>query len=102
MANKPRPGPPPGDPKPSTKGRDKPMRERLQMQLPTPKDIGDNLTKPTDDIVDLNFKIPESFHRQFKAEATLRGIFMRELLETSFKCFLEVHGSLTDKSLFNK
>jgi hypothetical protein len=99
MANKPRPGPPPGDPKPK---RQKPMRERLQINIPDAKSIGDNLTKPTDDIVDLNFKIPESFHRRFKAEATLRGISMRELLESSFKCFTEVHGSTVDKSLFEK
>ena len=39
--------------------------------------------------VDLNFKVDPDFHRAFKTEATVRGMSMKELLEASFKAFLE-------------
>ncbi len=45
-----------------------------------------NLTRPN---VDLNFKVDPDFHQSFKTEATLRRMSMKELLEASFKAFLE-------------
>ena len=45
-----------------------------------------NSTRPT---VDLNFKVGPDFHQAFKTEATIRRMSMKELLEASFKAFLE-------------
>lgn len=39
--------------------------------------------------VDLNFKVGPDFHQAFKTEATIRRMSMKELLEASFKAFLE-------------
>jgi hypothetical protein len=39
--------------------------------------------------VDLNFKVDPDFHQSFKTEATVRRMSMKELLEASFKAFLE-------------
>jgi hypothetical protein len=39
--------------------------------------------------VDLNFKVDPDFHQSFKTEATIRRMSMKELLEASFKAFLE-------------
>ncbi len=39
--------------------------------------------------VDLNFKVDPDFHRSFKTKATTRGMSMKELLEASFRAFLE-------------
>lgn len=40
-------------------------------------------------LVDMNFKVPAPLRRRFKMEAALRQITMRELLERSFRCFIE-------------
>ena len=45
-----------------------------------------NSTRPN---VDLNFKVDPDFHQSFKTEATIRRMSMKELLEASFKAFLE-------------
>jgi len=41
---------------------------------------------------DLNFKVDPAFHRRFKLEAVMRSLSMKELLEASFKTYLEQHG----------
>lgn len=37
----------------------------------------------------MNFKVTPAFHREFKIEAALRGMSMKELLEAAFKTYLE-------------
>lgn len=68
---------------------------RLAVQPPLPLQAPDNLTKPTDQgkLQDLNFKVSPDFHIQFKGEATLRGMSMKEFLEACFLCYTEKHGS---------
>ncbi len=41
--------------------------------------------------VDLNFKVDPDFHKLFKTQAIIRGMTMKELLEASFKAFLEAN-----------
>jgi hypothetical protein len=48
---------------------------------------------------DLNFKIEPAFHRAFKLAATLNGMSMRELLEASFKTWVEKYGDKQLKAL---
>ena len=73
-----------------------PRKMRFVTSVPVPDDIADNLSKPSDtghlSFVDLNFKVSQDMHRRFKLEATLRGLSMKDLLEASFKCYLEAHG----------
>jgi hypothetical protein len=45
----------------------------------------------------MNFKVSPDFHRRFKLEATLRGRSMKELLEASFKTYLEQHGGSMER-----
>jgi hypothetical protein len=33
----------------------------------------------------LNFKVPDAFHREFKAYAAMRGVSMLELLQEGFR-----------------
>lgn len=40
--------------------------------------------KSCEETRDLNFKVPKSFHRDFKLVATLEGIDMRDLLFVAF------------------
>lgn len=49
----------------------------------------DNLSRPNDDVQDMNFKVHPDFHRRFKITATIWGMSMKELLEASFKAWLE-------------
>ena len=64
----------------------------LLMPVPKTEAPTDNLSKPVTALQDLNFKMDPDFHRAFKAVATLRGMSMKELLEASFRCWLEHYG----------
>lgn len=78
-----------------------PRKSRLNMAPPVLAETPDNLSKPSDSgvstYVDMNFKISPEFHRRFKIEATLRGLSMKDLLEASFKAYLEQHGGNMDR-----
>lgn len=71
-------------------------KRRLQMDVPTPTFAPDNLSTPSDSgtagFQDMNFKVNPAFHKRFRLEATLRGMTMKELLEASFKAYLETNG----------
>lgn len=41
---------------------------------------------------DLNFKVDESFHREFKSTAANTGLSMKELFEESFLAWREKRG----------
>jgi hypothetical protein len=70
-----------------------PPRQRLMAQAPAPTlQIPDNLSRSNDDIQDMNFKVSPDFHRRFKSTATLWGMSMKDLLEASFKLWVEKHG----------
>ena len=68
---------------------------RLSVQPPLPLQAPDNLTKPTDEgaLQDMNFKVRPGFHTTFKAEATLRGLSMKDFLEACYLCYIDKNGS---------
>ena len=51
-----------------------------------------NLPKPTTGYVDLNFKVTDLFHRNYKFTATYKGMTMKELMEASFEAWLQKNG----------
>ena len=60
------------------------LKEVLETYFPVPRGLTiafDSTMQNEDAIVDLNFKVRETFHRKFKLAATARGISMKELLE---------------------
>lgn len=68
--------------------------QRLKSAPPARIEAPNNLIEPTDDVLqDMNFKVKPEFHFTFKAEALHRRMSMKELLEASFKCYLDTHGS---------
>jgi len=71
--------------------KEKPLRRRLSLGGALDAPVPDNLSIPTDQWADLNFKVSPAFHRAFKKEATDRGWSMKELLEASLRMFLEKH-----------
>lgn len=42
---------------------------------------------------DLSFKVTPDFHRRFKAEATLRGLSMKDLLEACYAAYVQLNGT---------
>lgn len=42
--------------------------------------------------VDMSFKVPAKFHRRFKRTSSNWGMSMKELLEASYKEWVEKHG----------
>jgi len=68
------------------------LTSRLQMTPPAPTAAPDNLSKPTEEIQDMNFKVSASLHREFKLTAVSRGMSMKELLEASFRAWKELYG----------
>lgn len=98
-------GPPPDAPVDKTvraPKNDVGSKRRLQLSIPESRFLTDNLSKPSDDIADMNFKVASDFHRRFKTEATIRGLSMKELLEESFKCYLDKNGAAYDEDLFRR
>lgn len=49
--------------------------------------------RSTDELKALNFKVPRSFHREFKTYAARHELDMVELLHRSFDAYREKHGS---------
>lgn len=57
---------------------------------PAPRrQVANNMATPNNGLVDLNFKVAPNLHQKFKIEATMRRMSMKDLLEASFKCYLE-------------
>lgn len=54
--------------------------------------LPDNMSKPNSGLQDLNFKVEPELHRAFKVVASLRGMSMKDLMEASFRCWLEQYG----------
>jgi hypothetical protein len=52
----------------------------------------ENMAKPNSGIQDLNFKVDPDFHLAFKLAATMKGMSMKEVLEASFKHWVERYG----------
>jgi hypothetical protein len=51
-----------------------------------------NLQKSNSGLQDLNFKVDPGFHTVFKVVATIKGMSMKELLEASFKAWVDKFG----------
>lgn len=64
----------------------------IKAPVPVPHQTFDNLSRPNSGLQDLNFKVSPDFHRAFKLSATMRGIPMKDLLEASFRAWLEIYG----------
>lgn len=69
------------------------FQTRLPVAPPQPEEAPDNLSVPSSGIQDMNFKVSVKLHRQFKTEAAMRGMSMKELLEAAFKAYLEKYPS---------
>lgn len=71
-----------------------PPRRGLMTPPPAPKvePPTENMQKPNSGIQDMNFKVDPDFHMAFKLAATRKGMSMKELLEASFRAWLELHG----------
>lgn len=80
-----------------------PPKQRLMASAPPPTFVPDNLSKSSDNLQDLNFKVTPDFHRKFKVTATSWGMSMKELLEASFKAWIDQHGPRPkDDDLFER
>jgi hypothetical protein len=67
-------------------------RRNLQASPPSAVVTPDNLSKPSEGLVDLNFKVSPSFKRKFKLTSVTRGMMMKELMEASFEAYIEKYG----------
>lgn len=67
-----------------------------QSARPTPPN---NMAKPNSGYQDLNFKVDPDFHRAFKLTAAMKGMQMKELLEASFRTWVEQYGDETIKAI---
>lgn len=74
-----------------------PARKSRLPEAPAPAAPPDNLSKPTEDLVDMNFRVPEAFHRQVKITAASWGMSMKDLIKAAYAEWVEKHGS-TPKS----
>lgn len=70
-----------------------PSRSRLVAPPPVTTMTPDNLSQQ-EKWTDLNFKVDATFHRQFKTTATIWGMSMKDLLEASFKFWVQHHGAM--------
>lgn len=61
--------------------------------------IVDNLSKPNTGLQDMNFKMDADFHRAFKVAASMRNMAMKEMLEASFRCWVEHYGDPSIQAL---
>jgi hypothetical protein len=81
-----------------------PPRKARGLQSPPPQpnqviDAAPNLATPNAGAQDMNFKMDPAFHRAFKATASMRNMAMKELLEASFRCWIEENGNEVEKAL---
>ena len=51
-----------------------------------------NLNKQGGELTPMNFRVPETFHREFKLYAVQHGISMVDLLQQSFALFRKQRG----------
>lgn len=58
-----------------------------------------NLAQANSGAQDMNFKMDPAFHRAFKATASMRNMAMKELLEASFRTWVEINGNDVEKQL---
>lgn len=58
-----------------------------------------NMQRPNAGVQDLNFKVDPDFHLAFKMTATTKKMTMKELLEASFRCWLEKYGDAKLRAL---
>jgi hypothetical protein len=59
----------------------------------------DNMQKANSGIQDMNFKVDPGFHQAFKVAAAVKGMAMKDLLEASFRCWVEQYGDAALKAL---
>jgi hypothetical protein len=80
-----------------------PRKQRgLQTPPPQPNEVvaeAPNLATSNSGVQDMNFKMDPAFHRAFKATASMRNMAMKELLEASYRCWVEINGNDIEKSL---
>jgi hypothetical protein len=62
----------------------------------------ENLATSNSGTQDLNFKVDPQMHRAFRTAASIKGLKMKELLEASFRCWVEHYGDDTIKALVPK
>ena len=65
------------------------LKLRRAVKKPSEKTPTKNLPDRTTSYVDLNFKVTNEFHRNFKFTATYKGISMKELMKRSFEAWLQ-------------
>ena len=81
-----------GSKKPNVPAPPGSLRRGLLVSVPTPTLTPDNLSRPAAGLQDLNFKVENDFHRNFKLVATEKGMSMKELLEASFHAWVDRYG----------
>ncbi len=88
--------------KPATKPQVPPppsrQRRGIIAEIPKPDQSENNLSKPNSGLQDMNFKMDIDFHQEFKMAAVKRKMTMKELLEASFRCWVEHYGDKTEKN----
>lgn len=55
--------------------------------------------KPNSSLQDMNFKVDPKFHRAFKVASTMNGMSMKELLDASFRTWIDKYGAEPLKTL---
>lgn len=65
------------------------LRDGVLILTRVPREKGSSETH-----VDMSFKVPAKFHRRFKRTSSNWGMSMKELLEASFKEWVEKHGMM--------
>lgn len=60
------------------------------------------MTTTTEALQDMNFKVDAEFHRAFKMAAVMNDLSMKELLDASFRAWIDQNGAVTIKRLIPK
>jgi hypothetical protein len=60
---------------------------------PAPIETPSNISKTAEKYQDMNFKVSEDFHTDFKLTATAWKMSMKELMEASYKLWVENNGN---------
>lgn len=74
-----------------------PARQRgIMAEVPTPQntepELMQNMQTPNSGTEFLNFKVNTEFKRVFKLVAAMKGMSMKELMEATYKCWVEQYG----------